>query len=68
LIRIPLSQKMLFEELNNCHVSVICNNNKMDFEVIPKVEEKTEIPLLETQSEAEVSEDGVIVLTQFKPK
>jgi len=66
LIRIPLSQKMLFEELNNCHVSIICNNDNMDFEVIPKVEEKSEIPLLETQPE--VSEDGVIVLTQFKPK
>ena len=61
LIRVPLSKKILFEQLQNIDI-------KLDW-----VEEKLSIhPIIQNKSiikdVAEVNSDGYIVLNDFKPK
>ena len=58
LIRIPLSKKILFDRLENCAVHAILKDDAVDF-IIETTEPKA-LPV--------VTEDGYIVLDQFKPK
>jgi len=64
LIRVPLSQKLLFDDITNCNINIILNG-EIEFEIIPVVVEKAELP---ADIQPETDKDGVIVLTQFKPK
>jgi len=63
LLRIPLSKKILFEGINNCSINVICNEDEIDFEVVVIKPIKNLLAV-----ENHVNKDGLIVLTQFKPK
>jgi ATP-dependent Clp protease ATP-binding subunit ClpA len=55
LIRVPLSKRILFENLENCTIHAIMKDDTIDFitEEVPK-------PV--------VNEEGYIILDQFKPK
>lgn len=57
LIRVPLSRKILFEDLHDCSVRVIMREGEIDFLV--------EDP---ARAEAKIDEKGYIVLEQFKPR
>jgi hypothetical protein len=65
LIRVPLSQKLLFDDITNCNINIILND-VIEFEIMPAVVEKAEIPA-DMDIHPETDKDGVIVLTQFKP-
>lgn len=58
LIRVPLSKKILFDRLTDCTVHAIIKDDQVDFMV--EVPEPKALPM--------VTEDGLIVLDQFKPK
>ena len=58
LIKVPLSEKILFEKLEGVDVTISVNNNEIEFSC--KDCDKKSLP--------EVSTDGLIVLDQFKPK
>jgi hypothetical protein len=66
LIRVPLSQKILFEGISDCTVrAVMTENETIEFEIVTdkkiiKTKEKT-------IDEPEVDERGYIILNQFKP-
>jgi ATP-dependent Clp protease ATP-binding subunit ClpA len=64
ILRVPLSKRILFEKLENCNINTICNNDKVHFEIVLNdyVNEDTILP------DSEVTDDGLIVLNQFKPK
>jgi ATP-dependent Clp protease ATP-binding subunit ClpA len=64
LIRVPLSQKLLFDDITNCNINIILND-EIEFEIMPDVVETAELPV---DIQPEIDKDGVIVLTQFKPK
>jgi ATP-dependent Clp protease ATP-binding subunit ClpA len=56
LIRVPLSKKILFDQLENCNIQAVLNNENVDF-------------LIDTPNTAPmVNAQGYIVLDQFKPK
>ena len=57
LIRVPLSRKILFDKLENCHVRAVMLDDKIEFVV--------ENP---ARAEAKIDEKGYIVLEQFKPR
>jgi len=57
LIRVPLSKRILFDQLENCTVHVVTKDGAVDF-----VTEET------ITAQAVVNADGYIVLDQFKPK
>jgi ATP-dependent Clp protease ATP-binding subunit ClpA len=57
LIRVPLSKRILFDKLENCTIHVISKDGAIDF--------ITEEPVV---TQPVVTEDGYIVLDQFKPK
>ena len=63
LIRVPLSQKLLFDDITNCNINIILND-EIEFEIMPDVVETAELPV---DIQPEIDKDGVIVLTQFKP-
>ena len=56
LIRVPLSKRILFDQLENCTIHVITRNGVIDF-----ITEDSNI------TQPIVTEDGYIVLDQFKP-
>jgi ATP-dependent Clp protease ATP-binding subunit ClpA len=56
LIRIPLSKKILFDQVNNCTIHAVMVDDQVDFQI--------ELP----PPQPVVTEDGYIVLDQFKPK
>ena len=56
LIRVPLSKRILFDQLENCTIHVIARDGAIEF--------ITEDPAVTTPV---VNEDGYIVLDQFKP-
>jgi ATP-dependent Clp protease ATP-binding subunit ClpA len=58
LIKVPLSEKILFEKLEGVDVTISVNNNEIEFSC--KDCDKKALP--------KVSTDGLIVLDQFKPK
>ena len=67
VLRVPLSKKILFENLEKCNINTICNNDTVHFEIVYNdhveiVEDFTAF------SDSEVTDDGLIVLNQFKPK
>ena len=67
LVRVPLSKKVLFENLTDCNVNVICNEDEIHFEIV----HNNRIDYVEnvnTVEDSTVNDDGVIVLNQFKPK
>jgi ATP-dependent Clp protease ATP-binding subunit ClpA len=57
LIRVPLSKRILFDQLENCTIHVVTRDGEIDF-------------VTEDGSTAQpvVNEDGYIVLDQFKPE
>jgi ATP-dependent Clp protease ATP-binding subunit ClpA len=57
LIRVPLSRKILFENLHDCNVRAMMTDGKVEFLV--------EDP---ARAEAKIDEKGYIVLEQFKPR
>jgi ATP-dependent Clp protease ATP-binding subunit ClpA len=57
LVRVPLSKRILFDKLENCTIHVISKDGAIDF--------ITEEPVV---TQPVVTEDGYIVLDQFKPK
>ena len=57
LIRVPLSRKILFENLKDCNVRIIMNEGKVDFVLEDS-----------SRSEAKIDSNGYIILEQFKPK
>ena len=66
LVRVPLSKKVLFENLTDCNVNVICNEDEIHFEIV----HNNRIDYVEnvnTVEDSTVNDDGVIVLNQFKP-
>jgi ATP-dependent Clp protease ATP-binding subunit ClpA len=69
VLRVPLSKKILFEKLTNCNINTICNNDKVHFEIVLN-NLVTEISNIDDAilPESEVTDDGLIVLNQFKPK
>ena len=68
IIRVPLSKKILFEKLENCNINAICNNDIIHFEIV--FDNYVEVDDIDSAMvhESEVTEDGIIVLNQFKPK
>jgi ATP-dependent Clp protease ATP-binding subunit ClpA len=58
LIRVPLSKRILFDRLADCTVHAITKDDKIDF--IVETAEPKQLPV--------VTEDGYIILDQFKPK
>jgi ATP-dependent Clp protease ATP-binding subunit ClpA len=67
VLRVPLSKKILFEKLENCNINTICNNDNIHFEVVLNDHvDVIDLPLV--MPESEVTEEGLIVLNQFKPK
>lgn len=57
LIRVPLSKRILFDQLENCTIHVVTRDGAIEF-VIEDV----------SSAQPVVNEDGYIVLDQFKPK
>ena len=57
LIRVPLSKKILFEQLTDCTVNVVISHGKLDF-IVEK----------EVKMQPKINEEGYIILDQFKPK
>ena len=55
LIRVPLSKRILFDNLENCTIHAIMRDNTIDF-------------ITEEVAKPVVNEEGYIVLDQFKPK
>jgi len=55
LIRVPLSKKILFDRLENCNISVVMIDDRVEFIIEP--------PMLAPV----VNDEGYIVLDQFKP-
>jgi len=55
LIRVPLSKRILFDNLENCTIHAIMKDNTIDF-------------ITEEVAKPVVNEEGYIVLDQFKPK
>jgi ATP-dependent Clp protease ATP-binding subunit ClpA len=68
LLRVPLSKKILFEKLENCNINTICNNDNIHFEIVLNDHVEVIDNIQPTMPESEVTEDGLIVLNQFKPK
>jgi ATP-dependent Clp protease ATP-binding subunit ClpA len=68
LLRVPLSKKILFEKLKDCNINTICNDDSIHFEIVldNHVEVMDDIP--QSMPESEVTDEGLIVLNQFKPK
>ncbi len=64
VLRVPLSKKILFDKLTNCNVNAICNADKIHFEIVYNnyVDPDAMAPT------SKVTDDGLIVLDQFKPK
>jgi ATP-dependent Clp protease ATP-binding subunit ClpA len=68
VIRVPLSKKILFDKLSNCNINTICNNDSVHFEIV--MDNHVDVDTvndIETAIVPEVTEDGLIVLNQFKP-
>ena len=57
LIRVPLSRKILFEDLHDCSVRVLRLGNEIQF-IVEDL----------SRAEAKIDEKGYIVLEQFKPR
>jgi ATP-dependent Clp protease ATP-binding subunit ClpA len=55
LIRVPLSKRILFDQLENCSIQVIAKDGVIDF-------------ITDNVTQPVVDEDGYIVLDQLKPK
>jgi ATP-dependent Clp protease ATP-binding subunit ClpA len=68
LLRVPLSKKILFENLENCNINTICNDDNIHFEIVFNDHVAIIEDIQATMPESEVNEDGLIVLNQFKPK
>jgi ATP-dependent Clp protease ATP-binding subunit ClpA len=64
VLRVPLSKKILFEKLKNCNINAMCDDNKVHFEIVSndKVDPEA-IP-----ASPKVTEDGLIILDNFKPR
>ena len=60
LVKVPLSKKILFENLNDCHVTVDFVDVKLTFSVVQN------FSLYPTNNT--IDENGYIVLDQFKPQ
>ena len=58
LIRVPLSKKILFDRLTDCTIHAVMSNDQLEF--ITETPEPKALPM--------VTEDGYIILDQFKPK
>jgi ATP-dependent Clp protease ATP-binding subunit ClpA len=58
LIRVPLSKKILFDQIENCTINVVLENEEVKFMVDTPAPETVPV----------VNEEGYIVLNQFKPK
>jgi ATP-dependent Clp protease ATP-binding subunit ClpA len=58
LIRVPLSKKILFDRLADCTIHAVMSKEQLEF--IIETPESKALPM--------VTEDGYIVLDQFKPK
>ena len=68
LLRVPLSKKILFEKLKDCNINTICNDNNIHFEIVLDNHVEVMDDMQATILESEVTDDGLIVLNQFKPK
>ena len=68
VLRVPLSKKILFEKLENCSINTICNNDEIHFEIVydNHVEIVDDLST-STLPDSEVTDEGLIVLNQFKP-
>ena len=66
LIRVPLSKKLLFENLNDANINVICNHDEIHFEVVHNNRIDV-VDNVNTAEETPLNDNGVIVLNQFKP-
>jgi ATP-dependent Clp protease ATP-binding subunit ClpA len=56
LIRVPLSKKILFERLDNCHINAVMIDDKIDFTIIPS----DPLPMIDS--------NGIIVLGNASPQ
>ena len=56
LIRVPLSRKILFENLENCNIHSVVNDGQIDF----VIDDVTGVPV--------VNDEGYIVIDQIKPQ
>jgi ATP-dependent Clp protease ATP-binding subunit ClpA len=56
LIKVPLAEKILFESLKDAEITISLNNNEIEFSC------------KDCEQTAAVSDSGMIVLDQFKPK
>lgn len=68
LLRVPLSKKILFEKLKDCNINTICNDNNIHFEIVLDNHVEVMDDMQATILESEVTDDGLIVLNQFKSK
>ena len=68
VLRVPLSKQILFDKLSNCNINTICNDDKIHFEVVLVNHVEIMDDIQPTMLDSEVNDDGVIVLSQFKPK
>ena len=55
LIRVPLSKKILFDQLTDCNIHAVINNDAIEFQITP------------LDAQPIVDSEGYIVLDQFKP-
>ena len=56
LIRVPLSKKILFDQLTDCTIHAVLSNDQVEFQITG------------TELQASIDDEGYIVLDQFKPK
>jgi len=67
MIRVPLSKKILFDKLENCNINTICNNDLIHFEIVFDSQVEIMDNMGTMMPESEVTDEGLIVLNQFKP-
>jgi len=59
LIRVPLSKKILFDDLHSCELVLDWKNDSLDIRQVGQKQLKAPVP--------KINKDGFIVLDQFKP-
>jgi len=68
LIRVPLSKKILFEQLSDCEILIDLRDGKLEFDSPALNQPSIQQRALEVDVTPAVNKDGYIVLDRFKPK
>jgi len=71
ILRVPLSKKILFDKLKDCNINAMCIDDNVHFEIVlDNHVDVSSVSDIEASviPESKVTEEGLIVLNQFKPK